>query len=141
MITIRVQIEHTFRGVTDPVTNGKLEEIMATLQEIVAATRRNGEAARGAIARVADDIANMQAQLAALRDQVAAGNTSNAELAALRAGLDEVITQMGATTADLEGFDPDPNHPSVPAPPTEGGGGGEGDTPPTGGAEASRSRR
>lgn len=90
-------------------------ETMAKLQDVIDATFQTGEAARAAIDRVAEDFATVSGNIVALQQQVAdlkaaleAAGTASAELAALEAGLNDVVASQNAITANLQGVDPIP---------------------------------
>lgn len=120
MITLKVVIDVSDKLATliRAAGTSNVEEIMATLQDVVEATRINGIEARAAIARVAEDFADISQQLTDLRAQVEAGVGNAAELAAIKAGLDTVISDVAATTGELTGLDPvKPAAPPVEPPP------------------------
>jgi predicted nucleic acid-binding Zn-ribbon protein len=100
--------------VRDVISQHGNGEIMATLQDIVDATTRNGAEARAATARVAEDFQALSQQITDLKAQIEGGVNNAAELAALKAGLDDVKTQIDASTAELTGLDPLPNNPPKP---------------------------
>lgn len=95
---------------------------MAKLQDVIDATRLNGEAARTAIAEVAADFATMSTQVATLQEQITAlqavidgmaGNEAEvtrltALVAEMEAGLDTVKSEIDSTTAGLAGLNPVP---------------------------------
>lgn len=107
----------TFEFTTeDPDLKAQGEEIMASLQDVMDATHRTGEAARAEIARVAEDVEALKQKILDLSAQVEAGMQAQADLDALKAGLDEVVTGLDEVTGDLSAVDPDPNNPPAPEP-------------------------
>lgn len=96
---------------------------MAKLQDVIDATFQTGEAARAAIDRVAADFATVNGNIVTLQQQVAdlkaaleASGTAAAELAALEAGLNDVVASQNAITANLQGVDPIPDTLPPPTP-------------------------
>lgn len=98
------------------------DEIMAKLQDVIDATRLNGEAARAAIAEVANDFVAISTQVTALQQQItdmqaiidampanaAEVTRLTALVADMEAGLDTVKSEIDATTAGLTGLNPVP---------------------------------
>lgn len=118
--------------------------VLETLQAAVDATHQSGEAARGAIARVAEDVATMNDTAAGLVEQVsdlraqldqgandaAALAEAKRQLAEIESGLTDITDMSNATRDQLTGLDPIPGSP---APPATGGGGETTGTGTTGG--------
>lgn len=115
--------QHVIHGVTVPFgrlirdairnrNNQQQEQIMATLQEVVDATARNGAAARAAIVRVNADLAQLKQMITDLQATIAASGDAAAKLAATETGLSDVVASIDALTLEESALDAPPAPPA-----------------------------